>query len=247
MYQHVICCPIKYNEAWGVKRAAQHPPGAQSCVGCCAYLVHLLLSLTACLAPPVFTSWTPSLTTCCPQRGGHCQDDGETKVGMCSWWSRCATHESILHFFHSFLLMALQRQPVFILHLQAQRQVFSGRRRRRNGSAACTDLFRRLLSPFPSLSFLSLSFSYTIRSEVKQAALCWVCSSLTPHLQANSGQDEEGGGRKEVPHGGVEAHALKMNYTTSFLHASWYSNRAVRRSGRVWKVAEAPADMVKEH
>lgn len=57
-------------------------------LGCCTYLVHLLLSLTACLAPPVFTSWMPSLTTCCPQRGGHCQDDRDSKVGMCCWWSR---------------------------------------------------------------------------------------------------------------------------------------------------------------
>lgn len=72
---------------------------------------------------------------------------------------------------------------------------------------ACTDLFRRLLSPFPSLSFLSLSFSYTIRSEVKQAALCWVCYSLTPHLQANSGQDEEGGwgGRSRMGGGGIRS------------------------------------------
>lgn len=89
---------------------------------------------------------------------------------------------------------------------------------------ARTGLFRRLLCPFLSLSFLSLSFSYTIRSEVKQAALCWVCSSLTPRLQTNSGQDEERGERKEV--GGI-AHTLKMNNTTSFLYAHLYSNRAV--------------------
>lgn len=33
VYQCVICCPIKYNEARGIKRAAQHPHGAQSGVG----------------------------------------------------------------------------------------------------------------------------------------------------------------------------------------------------------------------
>lgn len=175
-------------------------------LGRCAYLVHHLLSLTACLAPPVFTSWTPSLTTCCPQRGGHCQDDGETKVWMCCWWSRWQ-HMKSVHFFHSSLPTAPQSQPVFILHLQAQRPAYSGRRK---WNAACPDFFRRLLSQFLSLSFLSLSFSYTIRSEVKQAALCWVCSSLTPHLQANSGQDEERGERKEVPHGG-EAHTQTLN------------------------------------
>lgn len=53
--------------------------------GCCAYLVLLLLSLTGCLASPVSTSWSPSLTTCCPERGGVCWDAGQ-RVGVC-WWS----------------------------------------------------------------------------------------------------------------------------------------------------------------
>lgn len=66
----------------------------------------------------------------------------------------------------------------------------------------------QLVSQFLSPFFLSLSFSYTIRSEVKQAALRWVCSSLTPHLQANSGQDEEREARKEVPHGWGWRHTL---------------------------------------
>lgn len=48
------------------------------------------------------------------------------------------------------------------------------------------------LSSFSLSSFLSLS--YTIRSEVKQAALQRVCSSLTLRLQTNSGEDEERGG-----------------------------------------------------
>lgn len=46
-----------------------------------AYLVRLFLSLTGCLASPVFTSWTPSLTTCCPERGGVCWDGGQKKKG----------------------------------------------------------------------------------------------------------------------------------------------------------------------
>lgn len=166
-------------------------------LGCCTYLVHLL-SVTACLATPVSTSWTPSLTTCCPQRGRRCQDDGETKVGMGCWWSR---HQNP-HYSHSSLLTAPQSRPVFILHLQMQRQPSVGGERGGKRSSARTGLFRRLLSPFLSLSFLSLSFSYTIRSEVKQAALRWVCSSLTPRLQTNSGQDEEGGSGKRSHVGG---------------------------------------------
>lgn len=42
-----------------------------------------------------------------------------------------------------------------------------------------------------------------MRSEVKQAALQKVCSSLTPRLQTNSGQDEERGRGK----GGERARA----------------------------------------
>lgn len=54
-------------------------------LGCYAYLVRLFLSLTGCLASPVSTSWTPSLTTCCPERGGVCRDVGQRKVGVCCW------------------------------------------------------------------------------------------------------------------------------------------------------------------
>lgn len=43
----------------------------------CTYLVRLLLSLTGCLASQVSTSWTTSLTTCCPARGGVFRDSGQ--------------------------------------------------------------------------------------------------------------------------------------------------------------------------
>lgn len=136
-----------------------------------------------------------------------------------------ATHESTPHYSHSSPLTALQSRPVFILHLQTQRQPSVGGERGGKRSSAPAGLFRRLLSPFLSLSFLSLSFSYTIRSEVKQAALRWVCSSLTPRLQTNSGQDEEGGAERGPTWG--EAYTPKMNNTTPFLYADLYSNRAV--------------------
>lgn len=84
----------------------------------------------------------------------------------------------------------------------------------------------------PSLSFffLSLSLSYTIRSEVKQAALQRVCSSLTPRLQTNSGQqDEERGGEEGGGGGGVSFHAWgppSLERWIASLHARSYSNRA---------------------
>lgn len=73
----------------------------------------------------------------------------------------------------------------------------------------------------PSLSFffLSLSLSYTIRSEVKQAALQRVCSSLTPRLQTNSGQqDEERGGEEGGGDGGVSFHAGALRAWKDGLH-----------------------------
>lgn len=109
------------------------------------------------------------------------------------------------------------------------------------------DLHRFIQMAVKSISFSlfpSLPFSYTIRSEVKQAALRWVCSSLTPHLQATSGQDEERGERKEVQHGAGGTHSEDELH---YFSPSLYSNRAVRQPLCVWKVVEALAEMVEEY
>lgn len=203
LYQCVACCPIKYDEARGIQRAAQHPPSTQSRVG--AGLLHI-----PCPPPLICDSLFgySSLHQLDALTDNVLPTEGPTLPG---WWKNeggdgllvvpPATLESNPHYSHSSLLTAPQSRPVFILHLQMQRQPSVGGGKR---SSARTGLFRRLLSPFLSLSFLSLSFSYTIRSEVKQATLRWVCSSLTPRLQTNSGQDEGGGGSGKRSHVGED-------------------------------------------
>lgn len=128
-------------------------------LGCCAYLVHLLLSLTGCLASPVSTSWTPSLTTCCPERGGVCWDAGQRKVGVC-WWSPLSlrlpskiticSHSSLLTSHVSVSLTA--KSTCYILHLQSlQRPYFE----RRNACKNAEIYLERLLSQ--SSVFIPLS------------------------------------------------------------------------------------------
>lgn len=86
--QCVLCSVIKQRDPSAFHLAAN----LHDWCGCCANLVRLFLSLTGCLASAVVTSWTPSLTTCCPARGGVCWDGGQRRkgvVGKCGWFPIC--------------------------------------------------------------------------------------------------------------------------------------------------------------
>lgn len=101
----------------------------------------------------------------------------------------------------------------------------------------------------PSFSpVLSLSRSYTIRSEVKQAALQRVCSSLTPCLQTISGQFEERGERKagrksKVLYTGPQT--LKIDCIASFLLVQSQSSEMTSVRLEVSRQNEALAAVLK--
>lgn len=210
-------------------------------LGCCAYLVHLLLSLTGCLASPVSTSWTPSLTTCCPERGGVCWDAGQRKVGVC-WWSPLIFKDYPLD--HYLLLFPSPVLVFLVVVSQETRPVTSSTYSVYNAfilkqqkNVVCRDLFKSILPIDPSFSVLSLSRSYTTRSEVKQAALQRVCSSLTPCLQTNSGQFEERGEKKGGERVRSYTEGLRLWRQIALLRSRLYSHRAVRWPLSGWRLA----------